>query len=179
MQNITFVGVAAALDISHMALYKYVPSLEALKCLVAEEIFSRWQTPEAIKGKQDGLKDYLLVFTESIREFVKAHPGLTPYIICKTAATLPMLNKINDHQSHIAQVYGIQQRQARWLLSTVAFHCFSVADTVYTVARQGSAADALSMEHELIQGIEALIVGALVMLKDDTYLDRDKEESST
>ena len=33
LPNLTFVGVAAALGVSHMALYKHVPNIEALKCL--------------------------------------------------------------------------------------------------------------------------------------------------
>ena len=40
LPNITFVGLAAALGVSHMALYKHVANLEALKALVAEEIFT-------------------------------------------------------------------------------------------------------------------------------------------
>lgn len=47
LPNITFVGVAAAMGISHTALYKHVESIEELKHLVAEEIFSRWQIPQA------------------------------------------------------------------------------------------------------------------------------------
>lgn len=42
LPSITFVGVAAALGVSHMALYKHVPSLEELKHLAAEEAFKRW-----------------------------------------------------------------------------------------------------------------------------------------
>ncbi len=41
LPNLTFVGVAAALGVSHMALYKHVPNIEALKCLVAEETDAR------------------------------------------------------------------------------------------------------------------------------------------
>ena len=42
-----------------------------------------------------------------------------------------MLDKIVGHQRHIAQAYGISMEHARWLLTTVAFHCLAVADTVY------------------------------------------------
>ncbi|WP_203008754.1 TetR/AcrR family transcriptional regulator [Pseudomonas paraversuta] len=173
---ITFVGVAAALGISHMALYKHVANLDALKSMVAEEIFTRWQIPRADAERRSGLKEYMIVFATSVRVFVKAHPGLTPYVIRRLAATQPMLAKIEEHQSHIAQVYGISKQHARWLLATVAFHGIAVADTVYSVTGRGAeeaerAAEEAEMEAELAQGMHALIVGALVLLEQDAHGD--------
>lgn len=173
LPSITFVGVAAALGVSHMALYKHVANLEALKSMVAEEIFTRWQIPQAEADQYSGLKDYMLVFATSVRVFVKAHPGLTPYVIRRLAATQPMLAKIDDHQSHIAQAYGLSKERARWLLATVAFHGIAVADTVYSVTGREPVLEAertaeeAEMETELEQGMHALIVGALVLLEQD------------
>ena len=171
LPNITFTGLAAALGVSHMALYKHIASLEELKHLVAEEIFSRREIPRAKGDARLGLKEYLIAFNTSVREFVKAHPGLTPYVIRRAAATQPMLAKIDEHQSHIANAYGISKEQARWLLATVAFHCIAVADTVYTVAGREPAVEAdrqaeeAEMEAEFTQGMHALIVGALAMVE--------------
>ena len=171
LPRITFVGVAASMGVSHMALYKHVPSLEALKHLVAEEIFARWQIPqadEAVIGR--GLKAYLDVFASSVHTFVRTHPGITPYVIRRLAATQPMLAKIDAHQAHIAQAYGIPKAQARWLLATVAFHGMAVAETVYTAAGKepvleaDRTAEEAEMETELAQGMQALIVGALAMV---------------
>ncbi|SMH62769.1 TetR/AcrR family transcriptional regulator [Azospirillum agricola] len=172
LPNITFVGVAAALGVSHMALYKHVPSLDHLKRLVAEELFGRWRIPRACGDERSGLKDYLILFSTSMREFVKAHPGVTPYVIRRMAATQPMIDKIDEHQSHIAHAYGIPKDHARWLLATVAFHCLAVADTVYSVAGREPVVEAdrateeAEMEVELVQGMHALIIGALAMLED-------------
>lgn len=180
LPSITFVGVAAALGVSHMALYKHVANLEALKSMVAEEIFTRWQIPQAGADQYSGLKDYMMVFATSVRVFVKAHPGLTPYVIRRLAATQPMLAKIDDHQSHIAQAYGLSKERARWLLATVAFHGIAVADTVYSVTGREPvleaerAAEEAEMEAELEQGMHALIVGALVLLEQDAH----KEDSA-
>ena len=113
LPNITFVGMAAALGVSHMALYKHVSSLEALKHLVAEEIFSRWKLPQAAAPDHVSLQEYLTEFTTSVQVFVKAHPGVTPYVIRRMAATPAMLEKIDAHQSHIAQAYGISKDQSR------------------------------------------------------------------
>ena len=175
LPNITFVGVAAALGVSHMALYKHVANLEALKSMVAEEIFTRWQIPRANADQPGNLKAYLLEFATSVRVFVKAHPGLTPYVIRRLAATQPMLAKIEEHQRHIAQVYAIPREQARWLLATIAFHGIAVADTVYSVtAREplleaDRAGEEAEMEAELAQGMRALIVGALALLEEDDF----------
>ncbi len=172
LPSITFVGVAAALGVSHMALYKHVANLEALKSMVAEEIFTRWQIPKADAAPRSELKDYMVVFAASVQVFVKAHPGLTPYVIRRLAATQPMLAKIDEHQSHIAEVYGLSKDHARWLLATVAFHGIAVADTVYSVTGRepvldaDSAAEEAEMEAELAHGMHALIVGALVLLKE-------------
>lgn len=170
LPNITFVGVAAALGVSHMALYKHVPSLEALKHLVAEEIFSRWRIPLPCDDGRGGLKEYLLAFSSSAQQLVKQNLGLTPYVLRRLAATPPMLVKIDEHQSRIARIYGIPKYQARWLLATVAFHCIAVADTVYSVAGREPlveaerAAEEAEMEAEFAQGMHALIMGALAML---------------
>ena len=171
LPNITFVGLAAALGVSHMALYKHVANLEALKAMVAEEIFTRWQIPQDCGEADGGLKDYLIVFATSVREFVKTHPGLTPYVIRRAAATAPMLAKIDGHQALIAQGVGVSKEQARWLLATVAFHCMAVADTVYTVTQREPVVETArdteeaEMEVELARGMEALVVGALVLVE--------------
>ena len=175
LPSITFVGVAAALGISHMALYKHVANLDALKSMVAEEIFTRWQIPRANADQPGNLKAYLLEFATSVRVFVKAHPGLTPYVIRRLAATQPMLAKIEEHQRHIAQVYAIPREHARWLLATIAFHGIAVADTVYSVTARDPlleadrAGEEAEMEAELAQGMRALIVGALALLEEDDF----------
>jgi len=169
LRNITFVGLSALLGVSHMALYKHVASLEALKQLVADEIVARWQIPQASSHHSVALQEYLALFSASVQGFVKAHPGVTPYVLRRMAASDSVLQKINAHQSHIAQACGISQDLARSLLATVAFHCFAAADTVYSVAGQEPVVDAdraqeeAEMELELEHGMRALIAGALLL----------------
>ncbi|WP_137174115.1 TetR/AcrR family transcriptional regulator [Massilia sp. HP4] len=169
LPNITFVGLAAALGVSHMALYRHVACLEELKRLVAEEIFSRWEIPRA--SREEDLRAYLCGFATSVRDFVKAHPGVTPYVIRRLAATESMIARIDSHQRHIAEVYAISREQAPWALATVAFHRMAVADTVYSVAGRepgvdaGRAAEEAEMERELEQGMLALIEGVLARLE--------------
>lgn len=54
------------------------------------------------------------MFSASALDFVKKNPGVTPYMIRRLAATPSMLAKIDGHQRHIAEVYGITKEQARW-----------------------------------------------------------------
>ncbi|MDZ5602778.1 TetR/AcrR family transcriptional regulator [Pseudomonas sp. RP23018S] len=171
LPHLTFVGVAAALGVTHMALYKHVASLEALKSLVAEEVFQRWQIPQASgSASREGLEAYLSEFARAVCDFVKGHPGLTPYVIRRLAATQPMIDKIVHHQQHVAQVHGLSLEHARWALATVAFQGFAMADTVYSVdAREplpgvDGAAQLAEMEAELHQGLKTLIVGVLAVL---------------
>jgi len=144
-------------------------SLEELKRLVAEEMFSRWEIPRASDGQD--LHQYLCGFAASVRDFVKVHPGVTPYVIRRLAATESMIARIDSHQRHIAEAYAISLEQARWALATVAFHGMAVADTVYSVAGKEPgvgaerAAEEAEMEMELEQGMLALIVGVLARLE--------------
>lgn len=173
LRNITFVGVASALGVSHMALYKHVASLEALKQLVADEIIRRWQIPQALGNDPEELHAYLTLFSASIQAFVKAHPGVTPYMLRRMAASDAVIEKIQSHQRHIAQAYGIAQERAQRLLATVAFHCFAAADTVYSAAAQepvidaDRAAEEAEMEVEFTHGMQALIWGALRLSDGD------------
>ncbi|MDN2697106.1 TetR/AcrR family transcriptional regulator [Janthinobacterium sp. SUN073] len=156
----TFTGVAALLGVSHVALYKHVAHLAALKLLVAEEIFVRWELPDS--GNED-LQNYLLRFSASLRQLVKLHPGLAPYLLRRKATTPAMLARIDAHQTQVADDYQLPQERARWLLSTVAFHCVALADTVYAPAGDAWEEDDATIEAEFDLGMRALVVGALAM----------------
>jgi len=185
LANITFVGVASALGVSHMALYKHVPNLEELKRIVAAEIFNRWQIPALGDGKYDGLERYLIAFTSSLRALVKNHPGLAPYLIRRAVATPSMMAKIDAHHGAIGQAFGISKEKARWVLSLVAFHCIAVADTVYSTVDDPNAsaaekrADNAEIEADFALGMHTLIAGALLRLKEEANRARGLNENKT
>jgi len=197
LPDLTFVGVAEALGVSHMALYKHVPSLEALKQLVAEEIFTRWDFPPLSENRE--LADYLADFVASLRALVKVHPGLPALLIRESAATQRILDKIDAHHRAVARAYGLPKKQATWLLSTVAFHCIAVADMIYrnsanvgslqtanaksltttsepTAAEAKRTRDAATMEREFSKGMHALIIGTLALLEKPEPVPRKKKE---
>lgn len=157
----TFTGVAALLGVSHVALYKHVAHLAALKLLVAEEIFARWELPAP---GADELQNYLLRFSASLRALVKSHPGLAPYLLRRKATTPAMLARIDAHQAQVAHAYQLPKQRARWLLSTVAFHCVALADTVYAPAGEAwEDEDDQAIEAEFDLGMRALVIGVLAM----------------
>ena len=183
---LTFTGVASALGVSHVALYKHVPNLEELKRLVAAEIFERWQMPplpqegaegggaEGEKGESGrnggDLEAYLLAFTHSLRELARAYPGLAPWLIRRAAATPAMTARIDEHHARVARAFGISKEDARQTLAMVAFHCIAVADTVCATpeaphaSEQENSADRAEIEADFERGMRALIAGALLRL---------------
>lgn len=183
---LTFTGVASALGVSHVALYKHVPNLEELKRLVAAEIFERWQMPPLLQegaegggadgekgesGKGSGdLEAYLLAFTHSLRELARAYPGLAPWLIRRAAATPAMTARIDGHHAQVARAFGISKEDARQTLAMVAFHCIAVADTVCATpeaphaSEQENSADRAEIEADFERGMRALIAGALLRL---------------
>jgi len=167
---LTFIGVANALGVSHMALYKHVPNLEELKRIVVTEIFNHWQIPPLGDGEYDSLESYLLVFTASLRALVKAHPGLAPYLIQRAAATPSMMAKIDAHHCLVGRTFHLSKEKARWVLSLVAFHCIAVADTVYAtvnnpdISASANRADSAEIEADFELGMRTLIAGALLRL---------------
>lgn len=174
LPRITVVGVAQALGVSHIALYKHVASLEALKRLVAEAIFAGWQAPP-LASPPCGAEHYLLAFARSLRTLVDRNPGLAPYLVRHGAKTAAMAERIHDHHHAYAAAYAVSPAQARWLLSTVAYHCIALADTVYSIhlapladiaggAPEGAATrPAAALEAEFELGMRALVVGALAL----------------
>ena len=174
LPNITLVGIANALGVTQMALYRHVANLDALKRLVAEAIFQRWQIPRARTDGHGGLQDYLMTFIASLCELAKANPGLPPYLLRRSVATPPMLDKIAAHQAHVAAAFGLPVERARWLLSTIAFYCIAGADTVYSLAGDpvdastdaARSAEQAEMLAEFHQGMHALVTGSLIVLRD-------------
>ena len=91
LPGLSFVGVAAALGVSHIALYKHVASLAALRELVAEAIFERWQAPALDAGAGHAIEEDLHAFQRSLRALVDQNPGLAPFLVSHGAKTPEMV----------------------------------------------------------------------------------------
>ncbi|PZS95149.1 MULTISPECIES: TetR/AcrR family transcriptional regulator [Stenotrophomonas] len=167
LPGLSFVGVAAALGVSHIALYKHVDNLAALRELVAEAIFERWQAPPLDAAERRSIEEDLREFQRSLRTLVDTNPGLAPFLVSHGAKTPEMLARIQRHHAEFSRVHGLPLEQAAWLLSTVAYHAVALADTVYS---RHAAADTTrrpldwkAQEAGFDRSMEALIIGALAM----------------
>lgn len=173
LTKITFVGVAAQLGVSHMALYNHVKGLEKLKTLTAENIFINWPLPKPTS--QNTLKDHLIALASSMWQLVEKHPGITPYLLRRDMITKPMENNILRHQEEIAKSYNVPLIKAHWLAFTISYHCLAVADTVLPLQSDEmdlqlytSQMTIPGIDEEYATGIHALILGSLAMLDNIT-----------
>ncbi|AWH29289.1 MULTISPECIES: TetR family transcriptional regulator [Stenotrophomonas] len=168
LPKLSIVGVAGLLGVSHIGLYKHVANLAALRSLVAEVIFERWQPPAVDAGRGSTLQADLLAFHRSLRALVDQNPGLAPFLATHGAKTEQMVLRIQQHQAAFAAAHGLSVAQAAWLLSTVAYHCVALADTVYSrhlpIDTDRRPYDAAAAEAEFERGMQALIDGAVAML---------------
>jgi len=169
LPKLTMVGVAEELGVSSMALYKHVSGLEALKELVAEEIFLRWELPSPLAQDELNFKIHLENLSESMWTLVSMHPGVAPYLLREDMITPAMINKIRAHQQNAAQHYSLALDKAQWALFTVAYHCVAVADTILpkTSGHQPPSSEADTSSHipdEYATGINALILGILTVI---------------
>lgn len=176
LRDLTFVGLAGQLGVTHMTLYNHIPSLEALKAAVADAIFEGWTMPPVGDGNGQDLPRYLIAFIASLRDLVIAHPGLAPHLLRRSVASPSISARIAAHQQTVAAAYGLPLAQARWLLSTVAFHCVAAADTLYAGTREDGlsdeerARDAAEVEREFAQGMHALVLGAMQIVRGEADL---------
>lgn len=167
LPGLSFVGVAAALGVSHIALYKHVANLAALRELVAEVIFERWQAPPLEVDAGCSINDDLCAFQRSLRTLVDENPGLAPFLVSHGAKTPEMVARIQHHHAEFSRVHDLPQEQAAWLLSTVAYHAVALADTVYSRHAVADTTrrplDREAQEAEFDRSMQALIIGALTM----------------
>lgn len=173
LPGLTFIGVAARLGVSHMALYKHIDGLDALKTLIAEEIFLRWSLPEP--RKDCALEAYLMTLSTSLWQLVARYPGIAAYMLRLDLITPAMLQKIADHQALAAQVYDLRPEQSRWLLFTIAYHCVAVADTVLPDTNPSDDESGHHSENhsggihpDYALGVRALIHGAMALVETVT-----------
>lgn len=177
LPNITFVGVAEKLGVSHMALYNHVNGLDALKTLVAETIFLNWNLPEMNAGC--ALGDYLIKLAASMWKLVETHAGITPYLLRRDMITSAIELRIADHQEKLARHYNLSLIQAHWLGFTISYHTLSVANSVLPdntdeedQTRYQSDFGINGIDDEYAIGIRALIAGCLSILNEITEKQR-------
>lgn len=157
LPDLTFVGVANALGVTQVALYKRVDGLEDLRTLVAEEAFLRWPLPDPTDDTD--VSAYMHRFSLSIWHLVYEHPGIAPYLLRRDWITEPMMQRTYDHQQQVAEQFGLTFDQSNRVFFTIAYHCIAVADASREEAPSSADAEQL---HGF--GIEAMIAGVMTLI---------------
>ncbi|WP_417280655.1 TetR/AcrR family transcriptional regulator [Celeribacter sp.] len=160
LPDLTFVGVATAIGVTQMALYKHVRNIDELRTLVAEDSFMNWELPDPFEDQD--IESYLKRFAVSMWQLVRTHPGIAPYLLRRSWITDTMLEKTYAHQRRVAERFGLRFVQANTLVFSVAFHCCAVADASF---EETTMSDEIEPLHSF--GVSALIAGALAMTDKD------------
>lgn len=178
LPKVSVVGVAAELGVTAKALYQHISGLDELKRLTAEQIFLRWPLPAVPVAETRRLEKYMLDFGDCMWALVEQHAGIAPYLLRRELLTPAMSEKMTAHQEALAAAFGLSLAQASWLVTTVAYYCVAVADTLLpfpsestaraaSQARPTAKADAeyrCGVQHWYARGTRALIVGVLSTL---------------
>lgn len=179
LAEVTITGLAKRLGVSVVALYKHVDGVAALRLLVAEEIFARFELPPLV---EDELGEHLTALAHALRRLVLRHPGLAGYLARVGRGTPVALLKIDAHQTEVAARFALTPTRAAWLLSTVAFHAVALSDLIYpdpaglppkrplagspdlrTLSRIAPVPGLSGPEERFSLSMRALIVGALAV----------------
>lgn len=157
LTQLTVIGLATALGVTQMALYKRFGGLEELRSLVAEEAFLRWPLPDPEKDADLGV--YLHRFSLSLWHLVQQNPGIGPYLLRRHWITDAMMQHTLDHQARVARHFGLTTGQSNRLVFAIAYHCCAVADASLSEAPEG---DEIDPYHAF--GLNALIAGAMDLI---------------
>lgn len=168
LSDLTFIGVAGQLGVSHVALYKHVAGLDELRTIVADAIFDRHRLPQPGDAGCDDLNAYLTIFSASLWSLTQANPDLATYLLRFDKITSAMSEKIADHHARIARSYGLSLANARWLLFTIAYHSVALADMARSPQNSENAprpdVDTGRTGGGFELGMQALIEGALDLI---------------
>ena len=144
--------------------------------MVAEEIFTRWPVPHAGADTHPELRDYLVALVISLRDMVKTHPGLAPYLL------RPRSRPAHDGQDPRPPERG---RARPWRVAGSGAR--AAGDGGVPLHRRGRHGvfggwgrarrqagprhEEAQVEAEFAQGMYALIVGALAVLEQREPFD--------
>ncbi|MFI2211197.1 TetR/AcrR family transcriptional regulator [Streptomyces sp. NPDC020141] len=122
LDEVTIQGVAEILGVSRVALYKHVPSQDALRLLVAEGILERWSPPA---DTEESAEAFLLSLAVSLRALVSGHPGIAGYLSRLQLGSRVSMARFEE--THLGLVrLGLEPWQASWMASTVAQQAIGV-----------------------------------------------------
>ena len=119
-------GVARALGVSEMSIYRVVGDLEGLRSLVAEGIVARQEFPEPTAETPE---EALVELARGLRDFVIANPGIGHHLAHLSAPRHDLTIQLAERQqAAFAARFGCSPVQASLMVSTVAEHAVALAE---------------------------------------------------
>lgn len=125
LDRLSIKGVAQALGVSEMSIYRHVGNLSGLQTVVAEGLYQRLElTPPCHDAPREALLDHALM----IRDFVRSHPGAVPLLMALGPEHGQALTRVAAHHVEWARRYGWPPGVAAVVLASVTTHALAVGD---------------------------------------------------
>lgn len=123
--TLTVAGIAAALGVSEMTIYRRTGGIDGLTRFVAEGIVAR--QPIVVPADDDP-EQALVVAARTLRTFVRANPGIAIHLANLGPGAPVTLQRIDESQRAFAERFGWSPAHASILLSVMAEHAIALAE---------------------------------------------------
>ena len=128
-------GVAEALGISEMTLYRHVDNLAGLRRTVAQGIWARTDFPEPDSPDP---RRALLELAEAMRAMASRHPGIGSCLLNLDPGSELIFETIEHNQRAWAERYGWAPARASVIVSTVTSCAVALGELAIPSAEDGS-----------------------------------------
>ena len=128
-------GVAEALGISEMTLYRHVDTLAGLRRTVAQGIWARTDFPEPDSPDP---RRALLELAEAMRAMASRHPGIGSCLLNLDPGSELIFETIEHNQRAWAERYGWAPARASVIVSTVTSCAVALGELAIPSAEDGS-----------------------------------------
>lgn len=124
LPEVTVAGIAEALGVSEMSIYRRTGGIAALRLLVADGIVASASFELPVTRDPE---DTLVGIAEQLRDFVIEHPGIATHLTRLDRSSSRTLEQIEQAQAAFAAQHHLTPAQASILVSTIAEHAVALA----------------------------------------------------
>jgi AcrR family transcriptional regulator len=141
VQSLTMRRLGTALGVEAMALYRYVPSREALLDGVVEAVIEDlYGDPEVLLEARDGWQDYLQRLSHGVRRIALTHPAVFPLVATRPPAApwiRPPLRSLRWVDSFLTVLHDAGFRDDDAVAAYRAYTSFLLGHLLLEVSQRG------------------------------------------
>jgi AcrR family transcriptional regulator len=141
VQSLTMRRLGATLGVEAMALYRYVPSREALLDGVVEAVIEDlYGDPEVLLEARDGWQDYLQRLSHGVRRIALTHPAVFPLVATRPPAApwiRPPLRSLRWVDSFLTVLHDAGFRDDDAVAAYRAYTSFLLGHLLLEVSQRG------------------------------------------